>query len=106
MNKLPVPVYVRPKAKVCGRSPSEIVGLNPAEAWMFVCCGRCVLSGRGLCDELKNDEVTTRFGSQRKKKIPVKIKQSHYRPVRVVTQIVAIVCHIWHQWNIWPPFFS
>jgi len=52
MNKLPVPVYVRPKAKVCGRSPSEIVGLNPAEAWMFVCCGRCVLSGRGLCDEL------------------------------------------------------
>ena len=24
----------------------------PQAAWMFVCCGCCVLSGRGLCDEL------------------------------------------------------
>ena len=24
----------------------------PPRAWMFVCCERCVLSGRGLCDEL------------------------------------------------------
>jgi hypothetical protein len=24
----------------------------PPAAWMFVCCGCCVLSGRGLCDEL------------------------------------------------------
>jgi len=24
----------------------------PAGAWMFVCCECCVLSGRGLCDEL------------------------------------------------------
>ena len=24
----------------------------PPGAWMFVCCGCCVLSGRGLCDEL------------------------------------------------------
>ena len=24
----------------------------PPEAWMFVCCERRVLSGRGLCDEL------------------------------------------------------
>ena len=24
----------------------------PPEEWMFVCCKRCVLSGRGLCDEL------------------------------------------------------
>jgi hypothetical protein len=24
----------------------------PPGAWMFVCCERCVLSGRGLCDEL------------------------------------------------------
>jgi hypothetical protein len=24
----------------------------PSEAWMFVCCDCCVLSGRGLCDEL------------------------------------------------------
>ena len=26
----------------------------PPEAWMFVCCECCVLSGRGLCDELIN----------------------------------------------------
>ena len=24
----------------------------PPEAWTFVCCDCCVLSGRGLCDEL------------------------------------------------------
>ena len=24
----------------------------PPEAWMFVCCECCVLSGRSLCDEL------------------------------------------------------
>ena len=24
----------------------------PPETWMFVCCKCCVLSGRGLCDEL------------------------------------------------------
>jgi len=26
--------------------------LIPARAWMFVCSECCVLSGRGLCDEL------------------------------------------------------
>ena len=26
--------------------------LIPSGAWMFVCCECCVLSGRGLCDEL------------------------------------------------------
>jgi len=64
----------------------------PPGAWMFVCCECCVLSGRGLCDELitrpeesyrlwcvvvcdleklKNEEVMTRVGSQRhsKKKV-------------------------------------
>jgi hypothetical protein len=56
---------------------------------MFVCCERCVLSGRGLCDELitrpeksyrlwcvvacelenlKNEEAMTRVGSQRHSK--------------------------------------
>jgi len=56
---------------------------------MFVCCDCCVLSGRGLCDELitrpeesyrrwcvvvcdlenlKNDEAMTRVGSQRHSK--------------------------------------
>ena len=33
--------------------PSEIVVSNPTGGhWMFVCCECCVLSGRGLCDEL------------------------------------------------------
>ena len=40
----------RPAA--CGRSPAEIVGSNPTGAWIFFCCECCVLSGRGLCDEL------------------------------------------------------
>ena len=42
-------LYAGPK--VCGRSPAEIVSSNPT--WgMDVCCECCVLSGRGLCDEL------------------------------------------------------
>ena len=35
--------------------PSGLLGLwvqIPLGAWMFVCCECCVLSGRGLCDEL------------------------------------------------------
>jgi hypothetical protein len=36
---------------VCGRSPAEIAGSNPTGG-MDVCCECCVLSGRGLCDEL------------------------------------------------------
>jgi hypothetical protein len=49
---MPVPVAARSKAYVCGRSPTEIVVSNPTGAWIFVCCECCVLSGRGLCDEL------------------------------------------------------
>jgi hypothetical protein len=49
---MPVPVAMQSKAWVCGRSPAEIVGSYPAGAWMSVCCECCVLSGRGLCDEL------------------------------------------------------
>jgi len=33
-------------------APAEILGSNPAGAWIFVCSDCCVLSGRGLCDEL------------------------------------------------------
>jgi hypothetical protein len=33
-------------------SPAAIVGLNPTGEWMFVCFMCCVLSGKGLCDEL------------------------------------------------------
>ena len=61
----------------------------PPGAWIFVCCDCCVLSGRGLCDELitrpeeyyrlwcvvvcdlenlKNEEAMTRVGSQRHRK--------------------------------------
>ena len=59
----------------------------PPGAWMFVCCECCVLSGRGLCDELitrpflptvvrrcvrsrnlKNEEAMSRVGSQRYRK--------------------------------------
>jgi len=45
-------VLVPVGAQVCGRSPVEIVGSNPIGAWMILCCEYCVLSGRGLCDEL------------------------------------------------------
>jgi len=61
----------------------------PPGAWILVCCECCVLSGRGLCDELitrpeesyrlwcvvvcdledlRNEEVMTRVGSQRHSK--------------------------------------
>jgi hypothetical protein len=33
----------------CGHSLAGIVGRVSPEAWMFVCCECCVLSGRGLC---------------------------------------------------------
>jgi hypothetical protein len=46
-----VTVAVQSKAYVCSRSPAEIVGSNPTGG-MDVCCECCVLSGRGLCDEL------------------------------------------------------
>ena len=67
------------------RMPRSWVRIPPG-AWMFVCCECCVLSGRGLCDELitrpektyrmwcvgcvwsgnlKNWEVMTRVGPQR-----------------------------------------
>jgi len=44
-------VAARSKALVCGRSSAETVGSNPTGG-MEVCCECCVLSGRGLCDEL------------------------------------------------------
>jgi hypothetical protein len=43
------PLPARYESEACGDS---IVGLEPAGAWMFVCCERRILSGRGLCVEL------------------------------------------------------
>jgi hypothetical protein len=48
---MPVPVTARFKALVCGRSPAEIVGSN-LSGGMDGCRECCMLSGRGLCDEL------------------------------------------------------
>ena len=43
MCNYPVPVATRSKVWVCGRSPTEIVGSNPAgEVWMSVCYECCV----------------------------------------------------------------
>ena len=44
---LSVPVAARSKAQVYGRSYAEIVGSNPTGGTDV-----CLLSGRGLCDEL------------------------------------------------------
>jgi len=52
-NQMPVPVAARSKVWVCGRSLAGIVGSNPTGG-MDVCCECCVLSGRGLYDELIN----------------------------------------------------
>ena len=51
MLTLPIPVAVRSKAYVCGRSPAENVDSNPTGG-MDVCCECCVLSGEGLGDKL------------------------------------------------------
>jgi hypothetical protein len=74
---------------------------------MFVCCECCVLSGRGLCDELitrpeesyrlwcvvvcdlenlKNEEAMTRVGSQRHRK-----KKPHQSLAEVVCQIYVLI---------------
>jgi hypothetical protein len=47
----PVPVAARSEAWVCGRSPAEIVGSNPAGA-MDICCECCFFSRRGFCHEM------------------------------------------------------
>ena len=40
------------KEWVCGRLFAGIAGSNPAGAWVSVACECCLLSCRGLCDEL------------------------------------------------------
>jgi hypothetical protein len=44
-----------PRGLWCGSAAARLLGLRfriPPGAWMSVCCECCVLSGRGLCDEL------------------------------------------------------
>jgi hypothetical protein len=44
-----------PRGLWCGSTAACLLGLwvrIPPMAWMSVCCECCVLSGRGLCDEL------------------------------------------------------
>jgi hypothetical protein len=47
-----IPVAARSKAWVCGRSLAGIVGSNRAGNIDVSSVSVCVLSGRGLCDEL------------------------------------------------------
>jgi len=47
-----VRVVTRSQARVCGRSPAEIVGWNPTRVMDVCCCVCCVLYDRGLCNEL------------------------------------------------------
>jgi hypothetical protein len=48
---VPVQVAARSKTYIYGRSYTAIVVSSPTGG-MDVCCVYCVLSGRGLCDEL------------------------------------------------------
>jgi len=47
-----ISVDARSKACLCGLLLADTfqIRISP-EAWMFVCCDCCMLSGRGLCDE-------------------------------------------------------
>ena len=51
-ERQPVPVPARSKSLVYGRSPSEILGSNPTGGHGCLSRVCCVLSGRGLCDEI------------------------------------------------------
>jgi hypothetical protein len=48
----PIRMATRSKVWVCVLSLAGFVVSNPTGAWISVCCECCVLSGRGLCDEL------------------------------------------------------
>jgi hypothetical protein len=76
------------RGSAAARLLRSLVRISPG-AWIFVCCDCCVLSGRGLCDELitrpqeyyqlwcvvvcdletsRNEEAVTRVESQRHRK--------------------------------------
>ena len=56
MTDRPTLSDIRPKRSItrksCGCVLAGIVGSNPGEAWMSVCCECCGLSARGFCDGL------------------------------------------------------
>ena len=85
----------------------------PPGAWMDVCCECCVLSGRGLCDELitrpeesyqlwcvvvcdienlKNEEAMTRAGSQRHRKKNHKDKRAKNVNLQTKQSTTSFVC--------------
>ena len=87
---------------------------------MFFCCDCCVLSGRGLCDELitrpeesyrlccvlvcdlenlANEEAMTRVGSQRPSPPPKKKSTFTVRFYRNSTRKILIYCCWWVSWN-------
>jgi hypothetical protein len=49
---VPVPVAAWRKRKGCGRSHAENLRGDPGGGRFSICCECCVLSGRGICDEL------------------------------------------------------
>ena len=52
-GELPIQVAAFSKGWICGRLSAGIAGSNHAEGpWISSSRGCCVLSGRGLCDEL------------------------------------------------------
>jgi hypothetical protein len=87
-HTVPIPVAVRSKAKVCGRSPAEILGSNPTGGMdvclLWVLCvvryrslRRADHSSRGVLTvvrrcvwsrNIKNEEAMTRVESQRHEK--------------------------------------
>jgi hypothetical protein len=114
----------------CGLRPAGTVGSNHTGAWMFVCCGCCVLSGRGLCDDhfsrgvlptvvcrcvwsrnLKNEEAKARVGPQRhrKKKLCINlvlnfiyVVQSHWK----CTTLNFLYLLSLQYWTRWDPNFQ
>ena len=49
---MPVPLTARSKALSAAALLLRLWVRVPPGAWMSVCCECCVISGRGLCDEL------------------------------------------------------
>jgi hypothetical protein len=75
-------VAARSKAYVFGRSPAAIMGSNPTGG-MDVCREFCVLSGRGLCDEL----ITRPEESYRLWRVVCNLETSNTRRLKPDTEL-------------------